>query len=239
MILASIRAGKLKHMVSVLQAVDRRAIFHISENGIECRLQNRENSMAARVIIPRAAFISYAVGEPYTRGVDLIQIDTALQNTNDADAIDLIEWDDRIVFEHGTDMWDIATLPVESLPKCPDFPDLPTTIMFEMSGQRLKNIVANASGIGDLFLIAVNDMDAVISAEDEVLRYQTTVRVTEGVPIEVVSMYDMELVQMIAHNMIESDHVILRHAVMYPLTARYVRGQIEVDIMIAPRAVTE
>jgi len=239
MILASIRAGKLKHAVSVLQGVDRRAIFHISENGIECRLQNRENSMAARVIIPPAAFISYAGGEPYTRGMDLIQLDTALQNTNDADVVDIVEWDDTLTIQHGVDMWDIATLPVESLPKCPDFPDLPTTVMFELSGQRLKNIVANASGIGDLFLIAVNDMDAVISAEDDALRYQTTVRVTEGVPVEVVSMYDIELVQMIAHNMIDSDHVILRHAVMYPLTARYVREQIEVDIMIAPRSVTE
>ena len=187
---ATIRARKLMHAVDVLGRTSAKAVLQICENGLQCTLSNDDNTVGTQVRIPERAFSSYLLHTDNCKiGVDLLGLRYAMECIGVyGDVIMSVEDDNRIGLFNDGRTWGVEPISLDDIKAPSEYPELPTTVMFELSGRRLKNIARSATHAGGLLEILSNQRVAVLSATSDTTHYIESVAVTEGVSVEAKSL---------------------------------------------------
>ncbi len=243
---AKIRVNNLRTAVSMLSIANDTVMVRVDDQGVLCRIQNVENTVAIQTCMPRHTNSWHNADVPCKFGVSLESLAKVLRHVPVYEDVVLTydpEASPEISIVYGMHVWRLPVVAPEDVLSCPAFPDiypnLPTTVMLEVQGGDFRRIVESMTDVGTLARFTSNMTHTTIDSESVGSQpkefYHTMLPLIDGVSADAVTHCAVEHLAAVANNIMPLDTVTMRYARDYPVTLHYVRGGVTVDILIAPR----
>lgn len=228
-----IKAGRLQHMLRILSRFSEDAIVTTRDGVMSSRVVEYGHSVYVDVSLK-----DDRICEGDDIGVDLKKFKSFLDVADANDVID-VGSDGRLT--RGHDEYKMSLIPIESVRRCIDIPEMECDVCISMTGKEFKYIVKYASSVSD-------DDTVTFQADSIGMRFIARNReanelythcfcgICDGTGA---SIYNLEYLRDIATDMRVADTCEVRFSRDYPCEIVYERDDVSVRFVIAPRIGTD
>lgn len=235
---AYIDAATLKRVIGVLAAIDDKAIFDITPEGITCTIVDLHNTQQTTVTIPEEACDHYSA-ESFKAGVDLRWMKDVLDCTPDAADVNMSIDETEIHLDIGMHGMSQKLIDPGEMSKPSQHIELSPAAMMKLSGGFFVAMVKYVAAIGaDALEICANKVDVAFRSwydPSDSRRYDVGVDCLIEYLGDARGLYSTDYLVGIADHIQPTDEISLRLGTDKPIEIVQVVNGCEIKHLLAPR----